>query len=179
MLEGDFGFFGDGHESFGDFGVVGAAVGEAGAGGEFDFAMFAVVHVGGIGGVGDVEDDGDGWHEAMGDHAGTVTADFLLDGVDSDDGGGGAGFGFGEASECLGDDVAADAVIEGAANEAMFAEGFDAVGVDEGVADTDPGFFDFSIARGTDIDPEFVDFWDFFVFSVANVDGDVSDDAPD
>ena len=179
VLEGDFGFFGDGHESFGDFGVVGAAMGEAGAGGEFDFAMFAVVHVGGVSGVGDVENDGDGRHEAMGDHARAVAADFLLDGVDADDSRRGAGFGFGEAGEDLGDDVAADAVVEGAAHETVFAEGFDAIGIDERVADTDPGFFDFGIGGGTDIDPEFVDFGDFFVFAVANVDGDVPDDATD
>ena len=88
-----------------------------GAAAEFDFAVVGGVDAGGLGGVGDIEDHADVGPEPVGGHLGAVATDFLHDGVDGDERGAGFLFGAAEAGEDFGDDEAAEAVIERAADD--------------------------------------------------------------
>ena len=77
---------------------------------------------GSVGGVGDVEADADIGLQAVGRHHRAVAADFLLHGIEADEREGGFSFAGGDAFHHLGDDVAADPVVEGAADDAAVRE---------------------------------------------------------
>ncbi len=178
MLQGDFLFLGDVDDALDDVGMIAGAVGDGGAVAENDIAVFAMVDAGGIGGVGDVEADGDVGLEAVGGHFGAETTDFFLNGVENEDVGGRLFAGGADGFEGLGDDVAAYAVVEGAPDKAVFAEGLGGVCVDGGVADAEAKFGDFFGIGSTDVDVKLVNLGSFFVvFVVADVDGGVADDA--
>jgi hypothetical protein len=179
MLEGDVALIGDFHDALHHVWVIARAVGDAGAGAEFDFAVDGVVDAGSVGGMGDVEDDRDIGHEAVSDHFRAVPADFLLHGVHGDDGA--AGRVLGETGEHLSDDETAEAVIEGAADQAIHPKLLDAVAIDGGMADAEPEVFYFFLSAGADIDVEFVDLRDLFIAEVvfAEVDRGITHDAAD
>ncbi len=181
MLDVYFIFFGGVDELFDDEGVVAGAVGEGWALAEFDEAEFGGVDAWGIGGVGDIEADADVRFEAVGGHHGAVAADFFLDGVEADEGEGRFFAGGGDAGQDLCDDVGAEAVVEGAGDEAFVGEFGGAVLIDHGVADAEAHFGDFFGVGGSDIDPEVVDGGCFFAacFVAAEVDGGVADDSGD
>lgn len=180
VLERDGVFVGGFDEPLDDERVAAGAVGDGGTAAEFDGAVFGFFDAGGVGGVGDVEADGDVWLETVGEHAGAVAADFFLDAIGGDDGAVEFFAVFVETAEGFGDDEAADAVIEGAADEAVGAEVVDAVGVDGWVADAEAEFGDVFFGICADIDVEFVDFGGFFTAgAIADVDGGVADDAGD
>lgn len=178
VLEGELVSFGNFLEFGDEFGVVGGAVGESGAFAERDFSDFGGFEAGGVGGVGDVEADGELGLDLVGRHDGAVTADFFLNGVEADEGEG--DFSGGEAFEDLGEDVAADAVVERARNEAVRGNFEKVFLINGGLSDADAECGDFFWVAGADIDPQLVDGGDFFVAAVAaEVDGSVADDAGD
>jgi hypothetical protein len=86
-----------------------------------------------------------------------VAADFLLHGVEADEGEGGLLFRFRDALHDLGDDVAADAVVERAAGEAFVGELDRAVLIDRRVSDADAERGDLLRVRRADVDPQVVD----------------------
>ncbi len=172
--------FGDFRESFDDYWVVGGAVSHGRAAAEGDRAVLGGVKARGIGGVGDIEADADIREDPVGGHHGAVATDFFLDGIEADERVIGFLFLLGDAAHDLGDDVAADAVIEGAGDEAFVGEFGGAIGVDGEVADAQAEFGDFGGGGCADIDPELVNFWGFFIAEIlAEVDGGVADDAED
>jgi hypothetical protein len=81
----------------------------------------------------------------------------------------------------LGDDVAADAVIQRTADEPLVGKLEWPVLVDGRVADAETKTGDFCGGGGTDIDPKIVNSGCFFLAGVipAEVDGGISDDAGD
>ena len=181
VLDGDIGLGGALEQAGDDGGMVAGAVGDGGTAAEFDFAVLGGIDAGGFGGVGDIEDHADIWAEAMGGHFGAMSADFLHDRVDGDEGGAGAIEGGGEAGEDFGDDEAAEAVIEGASDDAIGGKRLSGIVIDGGMADAEAEGGDFFFGIGADIDIEFVNFRGFFVGEgiFAEMDGGIADDAGD
>lgn len=180
VLDTDFLPCGGFEQAFDDEGVAAGSVGDGGTAAEGDGSVAGFFDAGGIGCVGDVEADGDVWFESVGEHAGSVSTDFLLNAVGGDDGGAEFPALFVESADGFCDDEAADAVVEGAADEAVAAEFLGGVGIDGGVTDAESEFGDIFFGVGSDIDVEFVDFRSFFpAGAVSYVDGGIADDAGD
>jgi len=143
VLDRGFCGFGDLFQALDDEGVVRCAVGESGARAEFDFAMLGGIKARGVGGVGDVEANAHGGLEAVCGHHGTVSANFFLHGIETDEREGRFALAGGDAFHHLGDDVAADTIIECATDNPPVSEFDWAVLIDGGVAHTDAEFCDF------------------------------------
>ena len=148
---------------------------------KFHEAELRGINAWGVGGVGDIEADADVRLEAEGGHFRAMAADFFLDCVEADEGERRFFAGGGDAFENLSDDVGAEAVVEGAGDEALVGELCGAVLVDHGVADAEAHGGDFLRAGCAKIDPEIVDGWGFFAGGLVatEVDGGVPDDAGD
>ena len=181
VLDGDIGLGGALEQAGDDGGMVAGAVGDGGTAAEFDFAVLGGIDAGGFGGVGDIEDYADIWAEAMGGHFGAVSADFLHDGVDGDEGGAGSIGGGGEAGEDFGDDESPEAVIEGATDDPIGGKRLSGIVIDGWVTDAETEGGDLFFGIGADIDIEFVNFRGFFVGEgiFAEMDGGITDDAGD
>ena len=143
VLEIDFVFLRKLDEALDDERVVAGSVGDGWAFSEFHETELCGVDARGVGGVGYIEAKADFRIEAVGGHFRAVAADFLLDGVEANQGDGGLFAGGGDAFHHLGDDVGADAVVQGAGNDAFVGEFGGAVLVDHGVADAESHGGDF------------------------------------
>ena len=100
-----------------------------------------------------------------------------LDGIDGKDVGAGFLAGAFDRGEDLGDDEAADTIVEGPSDEAILAKGFRGVGVNGGVPYTKAECGNFFGIAGANVDVEFVYFWGFFAVSaVPDVNGGVAND---
>ena len=97
----------------------------------------------------------------MGNHLRAVTANFLLHRIHRNDRA--AGLFLRQPRHDLRDDETAEAIIECAADEAIFSEFLHGIAVDGGVSHAKAEFLYLLIAGGADIDVEFVDLRDFFV----------------
>ncbi len=179
VLDRGFGGGGDFFQALDDKRMVRGAVGEGGARAEFDLAVSDCIETRGVGGVSDVQANADSGLETVGRHHGAMAADFLLHGIEADQREGGFALACGDASHHLGDDVAADPIIESAADDPAVGEFHRAVLIDGGMAHADAELGDFRGIRGPDIHPKFVHGGGFLgvFFAMAEVNGGIADDA--
>ena len=135
VLDRDVVLFRDLAEALDDEWVVGCAVSDGRAAAEADVTMLGGINAGRISGMGDIEADAGIREDAVGCHHRAVPADFFLDGIEADQRVVWLFLLLGDAAHDLGDDVAADAVIEGAGDDAVLGKLRGAVGIDGEVAD--------------------------------------------
>ncbi len=181
VLEVDLFLFRKCDEPFDDEWVVAGAVGDGRAAAELHQAELRGLYAGGVGGVGDIEAKADIGLESVGGHHRAVAADLFLDRVETDEGDGGFLAGFGDALHHLRDDVGAEAVVQGAADQAFVGEFRRAVDIHHWMPDTETEGGDFFRVGRADIDPEIVHGGRFLTteFVAAEVDRGVTDDAGD
>ncbi len=147
VLNRELRFGGDVDQALDDMGMIGGAVADGRTRAELDAAIFVRIDAGGVGGVGDVEANTEVRLEAIGSHHCAVAANFLLHGIEADEGKRGFFLGACQAFHHLGDDVAADSVVEGAADEAFMGKLQRPVLIDSGMTDADSEGGDFRHAR--------------------------------
>ena len=180
-LQGDFLLVGYEFQAGVDIGVADRAEAEAGAGTQADIAIAGFIKAGGVGGVGDIEADGGIGLNPEGKHASADAADFFLHGVGKDDVPGGFDALGGEGSGGFGQDEAAEAVIECAADETVaMAEEEGAIAIDADAADMQAEGFHFFAGIAAEVDVELVELGGFLIGGAASqVDGGVAGDADD
>ena len=181
VLNGKLGLGGGVDETLDNEWMVRSAVGNGRTAAEFDAAEFIGIDAWGVRRMSDVEADTEVGFESVSRHHRTVAADFLLHGIEADDGVGGLLFARGEAFHHLSDDVAADAVVEGSADESFVRELHRSVLIDSRMSHAQSECGDFCYVRSSDVHPQVMHGGCFFLprFVTAEVDGSVADDAGD
>ena len=179
MLERQLGLGGDVDEALDDERVVRRTVGNGRAAAEFYTAEFPVIDTRGVGGMGDIQTNAKVRLEPVGRHHRAIATDFLLHGIQADEGEGGFFPARRDAFHDLGDDVAADAIIDGTADDALVGEFHRPVLINGRVPNAQPEGSNLRGTCSTDIDPKIVDGGGFLRngFIAPEVHGGIPDDA--
>jgi hypothetical protein len=126
--------------------------------------------------VSDVKNDCRVWFEAKRGHSCSETADFLLNGVETIDGGLASGWQGGKICEHLTDDKAPDAIIDCSPDDSSGYQFLSGVSVYRRMARTNPAIFHLFSRTGAYVHPKLMYFRNLIVIFVAEMERGVADD---
>src|SRR5271157_3274217 len=157
--------------------MVRSTVCHCGARSKLDRTILVPVNTWRIGGMGYFEHDRHARFQPVGNHLHPRTADFLLYGIDCEDGCGRAGILNRKVHQHLREDEATDPVVNRSTNDPTGYQLFCGIGVNSRVTDAYSSVFNLTFRFRSDVQVQLVYLRNFVALFIAKMNCDVSDDA--
>src|SRR5271165_6604257 len=157
--------------------MVRSTVCHCGARSKLDRTMLVPVYTWRIGGMGYFEHDRHARFQPVGNHLHPRTADFLLYGIDCEDGCGRAGILNRKVHQHLREDEATDPVVNRSTDDPTGYQLFCGIGVNSRVTDAYPSVFNLTFRFCSDVQVQLMYLRNFVALFIAKMNCDVSDDA--